>query len=285
MSDSFFTERVGILATMHQKEKAIAPLLEQELGIKVVVPPNLNTDIFGTFTREIKRQGTQLEAARLKAQKALSLTNETLAFASEGTFGPHPALSYLPCNREIVLLLDKTNNLEVVGQEFSTETNYNQQTIKTLEAAYNFADKIGFPQHGLIVNFNTSTKEEPEIIKGITTEKNLIEAVEKGLTKSPDGIQLETDMRAMYNPTRMKNIEKATRDLIKKLQQTCPNCGYPGFDITERNKGLPCSICNLPTALTRVEIYQCKHCNFSQEVLFPNGVEKADPSQCMYCNP
>ncbi|MGB5960254.1 MAG: DUF6671 family protein [Coleofasciculaceae cyanobacterium] len=281
MSDSFFVGRVGVIATMHQKEKAIAPLLEQKLGIKVTVPSNLNTDLFGTFTREIKRQGTQIEAARLKAEKALLITNETLAFASEGTFGPHPALAYLPCNREIVLLLDKVNNLEVIGQELSIETNYNHQIINTLEEAFSFAAKVGFPEHGLIVR---KDPEASEVVKGITTEKDLVEAVESAL-KSHNSIQLETDMRAMYNPTRMKNIEAATRDLIKKCQQLCPQCSYPGFDVAEYKKGLPCAICHLPTSLTLAEIYQCKHCNFRQEVLFPSSVETADPAKCMYCNP
>lgn len=282
MSNSFFANRIGVIATMHQKEQVIAPLLEQDLGIKAVVPSNFNTDSFGTFTREIKRQGTQIEAARLKAEKALQLTNETLAFASEGTFGPHPFLAYLPYNREIVLLLDKTNHLEIIGQTLSTETNYNHQIVKNLEAACDFASKVGFPEHGLIVRKDTSAQE---IIKGIKTEKDLIEAVESSLKQSPHGIQLETDMRAMYNPTRMKNIERATRDLIQKLQQLCPNCSYPGFDVVEYKKGLPCAICHLPTSLTLAEIYQCKNCDFRQEVLFPNNLEKADPSKCLYCNP
>ena len=282
MPNTFFADRIGVIATMHQKEKAIAPLLEQALGIKTVVPANFNTDTFGTFTREIKRPGTQIEAARLKAEKALHLTNETLAFASEGTFGPHPDLAYLPCNREIVLLLDKVNNLEIIGQELSTETNYSHKIINTLEDAFSFASKVGFPEHGLLVRKDTSAQK---IIKGITTEKDLVEAVEAALAKSSNGIQIETDMRAMYNPTRMKNIEKATRNLIKKLQQLCPNCSYPGFDVAQYKKGLPCAICHLPTALTLAEIYQCKNCNFRQEVLFPNSMEKADPAQCMYCNP
>lgn len=55
---------------MHQKEKVIAPLLEQELCIKVIVPQDFNTDIFGTFTRDVKRPGTQIATAKLKAEKA-----------------------------------------------------------------------------------------------------------------------------------------------------------------------------------------------------------------------
>ncbi len=286
MKNALFADRVGVLATMHQKERVIAPLLEQELGIKVVVPQGFDTDAFGTFTREIKRLGDQLEAARLKAEKALSITGESLAFASEGTFSPHPLIPYIPCNKEIVILLDKANNLEIVGQEFSTETNFNHQLVATLEEAYKFALKVGFPEHGLVVMSDSSTTEQSEIIKGITTKEQLFDAVTFGLTKSIIGkVHIETDMRALYNPTRMKNIEKATLDLLKKLNQLCPSCSWPGFEAVERKKGLPCALCNSPTQLTRSLIYQCKKCELTQEVLFPDGLEKADPSQCMYCNP
>lgn len=82
MQQKAFTNRVAVLATMHQKEKVIAPLLEQELGVKVIVPQDFNTDIFGTFTREVKRLGTQIAAARLKAEKALAVTGETLAIST-----------------------------------------------------------------------------------------------------------------------------------------------------------------------------------------------------------
>jgi hypothetical protein len=282
-NQQFFSNRVGILATMHQKEIVIAPLLEQ-LAIKVIVPPNLNTDIFGTFTREIERPGTQIEAARLKAEKALALTGETLAIASEGTFCPHPSLPYISSNREIVILLDKENNLEIIGEEFSLETNHNYQLIQNIEEAYNFATKVGFPEHGLIVISN-SPKDSVEIFKGIITDKQLEEAVNFALKNSSNKkVHIETDMRAMYNPTRMRNIEKATRNLLKKINNFCPSCGIPGFEITQRIKGLPCASCHTPTLLTLAVKYQCKKCGFSQEESFPDG-KYADPGQCMYCNP
>jgi len=264
----------------------MAPLLEQELGIKVVVPQNFNTDAFGTFTREIKRAGNQLEAARRKAKEALALTNQTLAFASEGTFAPHPVIPYISCNREIVVLIDTLNELEIVGQEFSTVTNFNHKTIKTVEEAFDFAQKVGFPEHGLVVMPDASSERKTEMIKGIVTEKQLTEAVELALSQSLNRqVHIETDMRALYNPTRMKAIEKATLDLIRKIKQVCPQCSCPGFDVTERKAGLPCGLCNFPTTLTLVAVYQCKKCDWMQEVLFPDGEENADPAQCNYCNP
>ena len=283
---ALFANRVGILATMHQKERVIAPLLQQHLGIKVVVPESFDTDVFGTFTREIKRTGDQLEAAILKAERALALTGETLALASEGTFGPHPHVSYLPCNREIVVLLDKSNDIKFVGQEFSLDTNYSHKQVKNFEEAYQFALKVGFPEHGLVVMVEPHSTKTSEIVKGITTKEQLFEAVTQALAQSCNGtVHVETDMRALYNPTRMRAIEKATHDLIKTINQLCPNCNWPGFEAIEQTKGLPCALCNFPTELTRAVTYYCKKCEFQQEVLFPNGLEKADPAQCMYCNP
>ncbi|MBD2500893.1 DUF6671 family protein [Anabaena azotica] len=281
-----FSDRLAVLATMHQKEKVIAPLLEQELGMKIIVPPDFNTDIFGTFTREIKRTGTQIEAAKLKAEKALEITGESLAIASEGSFAPHPLVPYIYSNREIVIFLDKVNNLEIIGEEFSTDTNFSHQVIKNLDEAYIFAQKVGFPEHGLVIWFEHSRKRSNEIIKGIIKESDLIEAVEFALQNSTDGkINIETDMRAMYNPTRMNNIAKATQNLLNKISSCCPQCHTPGWEITEKIQGLPCELCQMPTTLTLKVIYQCKKCSFRQEKLFPNGIEFANPAQCMYCNP
>ncbi|WP_066426665.1 DUF6671 family protein [Anabaena sp. 4-3] len=281
-----FRDRTAVIATMHQKERVISPLLSQELGLKVIVPQKFNTDVFGTFTREVKRPGTQIAAARLKAEKALEITGENLAIASEGSFAPHPLVPYIQSNREIVILLDKVNDIEIIGQEFSIETNFNHQVVSNLDEAYEFADKIGFPEHGLVVWCGESEHQDIEIIKGITTEQKLVEAVKFALEKSPDGkVKLETDMRAHYNPTRMKNIEKATRNLLNKISSCCPKCQTPGFDITERIQGLPCELCYTPTTLTHTVIYQCKKCNFREERQFPDGREFADPAHCMYCNP
>ena len=126
----------AVIATMHQKERVMAPVLEPELGVNILVHGELDTDTFGIFTREVKRLGTQIEAARHKAQKALESADETLAFASEGTFGSHPMMRYLPANREMVILLDRANNLELIGEFLSVETNYSHQLISSIETEH-----------------------------------------------------------------------------------------------------------------------------------------------------
>ncbi|MDY6899893.1 MAG: DUF6671 family protein [Cyanobacteriota bacterium] len=285
-SQTLFEDRIAVLATMHKKERVIAPLLEDELGIKVKVPENFNTDKFGSFTREIERQGSQIEAARLKAQQALLLTDESLAIASEGSFAPHPSLPCISCNREIVIFLDKKNDLEIIGEELSLLSNHSHLKVDNLQQAFDFAEKIGFPEHGLCVMLSDYPKSSEEIIKGITTEEALTEAINKGLSQSTTGkVHLETDMRAMYNPTRMKNIEKATLNLIEKVNCVCPSCSTPGFSIVQRIQGLPCEWCHTPTTLTRSAIYKCQKCGFRKEKLFPDGKQFADPGQCSYCNP
>jgi ribosomal protein S27AE len=284
--NQLLVSRTAVLATMHQKERVMAPILERELGVIISVPANFDTDTFGTFTREVKRLGTQIEAARLKAEKALEIAGETLAFASEGTFGPHPMMPYLPANREIVILLDRANNLELVGESLSVETNYSHQLVASIEEADDFAKKSGFPEHGLVVIVGGAGVGKGEIVKGMATEKQFFYAVTAGLIKSSTGkVHVETDMRAMYNPTRMKNIENATLDLVKKFKQLCPECGWPGFEIAERKIGLPCGLCYFPTQLVRSTIYLCKNCGYTKEELFPDGRETADPAQCQYCNP
>lgn len=284
MTADFLKERVAAIATMHGKERAIAPILAEKLAIRSIVPPNFNTDRFGTFTREIKRKGTQIETARLKAIAAIELTGETLAIASEGSFGPHPAIPFLPSNREVVLLYDRTTDLEVIGEAISTKTNYSHRRVSSVEEALEFAEKIGFPEHGLVAIVGDREKEE--IFKGINDSEQLAEIIETGLARSADKkVHLETDMRAHFNPLRLQAIEQATLDLIRKLGCSCPECNWPGFDVVECKAGLPCEWCNLPTALMLAEIHGCKKCGFKQEVLFPEGRKTANPGECHYCNP
>jgi predicted Zn-ribbon and HTH transcriptional regulator len=282
---SIYNNRVAILATMHNKEKVISPLLKEHLGINLIVRKGLNTDIFGTFTREIKRPDTQIITARLKAKKALEMYDEKIAIASEGSFAPHPLIPYIYANREIIIFLDQENDLEIIGEVFSMETNFNHQTISSLEEAEEFAQKVGFPEHGLVISFDNISTGKTEFIKGITSKENLINSVETAIKNTNGKFHIETDMRAMYNPTRMKNIAFATQDLINKINSLCPQCNTPGFMINQKIPGLPCELCHQPTSLIKAVIFQCQKCNFTQQQLFPNNQEFADPSLCEYCNP
>ena len=82
-----------------------------------------------------------------------------------------------------------------------------------------------------------------------------------------------------------KVIEETTEKLIAKIQSSCPNCSYPGFDIKEFKEGLPCEWCNRPTKSILSLLYHCNKCGFEKEEWFPKNKEKEDPQYCDYCNP
>jgi len=278
--------RIAIIATMHRKEQAIAPRLASAFGLQTRVPPHFDTDRFGTFTRDVQRPADQLATARLKAQAALDLTGETLAIASEGSFGPHPEIPFVPCDREIVLLLDREHNLEIVGQVISTDTNYRSQTIRSLDDALAFAQVVGFPEHGLVVMPSAAGAPATAIAKGITTESALAQAVEMAIAHSTTGTaHIETDMRAHYNPTRMAVIAEATEELVRAIGQRCPHCDGPGFVMVQHHPGLPCAWCNTPTLLPLSVTYRCQRCHFEKTTPRPDGPQTADPGDCPYCNP
>lgn len=277
---SVFDRRVAVLATMHRKEEIIAPLLEPALGIQVQVPVGIDTDRFGTFTRDIKRKGTQIEAARQKVRYALELTGESLAIASEGSFFPDPLLPFGVCDREIVLFYDRQQKLEAIGEVLSREVNHQGATVSTLAEAVEFAEKVGFPDQGLVVMSDAQTPEG--MVKGIRQRELLEDALNRILARQATAY-LETDLRAMHNPKRREAIALATQNLIEKLQQFCPQCQLPGFDVTDTRRGLRCGLCSLPTSLIQAYIYQCQGCGYREES--PVQVEVADPTYCSYCNP
>ncbi len=283
-NSNYFAQRSAILATKHGKEAVIAPLLDDAFGLIVTVPPAFDSDRFGTFTRDIDRPASQLETARLKALAALDGTDATIAIASEGTFAPHPSLPFLPCDRELVVLIDREHNLELVGETLSTATNFNHTTIATVDTAIAFAKKIGFPSHGLVLMPDPTAKTQPDLVKGICTWDELTAAATRFLA-TYGRAHLETDMRAMHNPTRMQVIRQATQDLIRKAQSQCPQCHTPGFAIATRTPGLPCELCGSPTQQVLSVQLVCDRCGFAQTQLFPAGVQTADPMVCDYCNP
>lgn len=277
-----FKDRKIVIATKHKKEQVLGSILERELGVKCIVSENIDTDKLGTFSGEIGRYDDPITTARTKCLMAIEATGCDLAIASEGTFGMHPEIFFLPANDELLFFLDKKNNLEIIARELSTETNHCAAELSSLEELLVFAEKAGFPSHGLILK--KGKNDFSEMIKGIVDKQQLINCFEKLIAKQ--GVaHVETDMRAMYNPTRMKVIEKAAHKLIKKINSLCSDCNTPGFGITNANQGLPCELCNCPTRSTLSYVYKCQKCSFVKEEKFPHGKMKEEATYCDVCNP
>jgi hypothetical protein len=123
-----------------------------------------------------------------------------------------------------------------------------------------------------------------KIHKNIVEESDLIHFLE-GLFKDSITVWIETDMRALHNPKRMRVIEEATENLIQNILNICPKCDTPGFQVDEVEAGLPCGLCSTPTRSTLAFIYKCKACNCSERKLNPYGKVKEDPMYCDMCNP
>lgn len=272
-----FAGRTLVLATMHGKETVMAPLLEAGLGVHVVVAEGLNTDAFGTFSGEISRQGTPLDAARRKIKAALDATGQTLGIASEGSFGPHPALPFFYADAELVLLVDRETGREWTGEAVSTDTNFGASDVRTWEEIEEFAHRARFPDHGLILK-----GENGALVKGLRDWETLRREGTR-LLEARQPLTVETDMRAMHNPLRRAVIAEATRNLAVKLQTPCPACAAPGFALAERVPGLPCEHCGFPSRLPRAEVWACAACGHREER--PVAEAYADPRYCDLCNP
>jgi hypothetical protein len=277
-----FAGRKLLIATKHEKEKVIAPILERELGVKCFVSDIFDTDTLGTFTGEVARLDDPVTTVRNKCRMAMELNDCDLAVASEGSFVPHPFMFFVHADDEMLLLLDQKNNLEIMVRELATETNFNGREIKTAQELADFAAAANFPAHGLIAR--KAKDDTTEIIKGITDWQKLSE-VFAYFTGKYNSLFVETDMRAMFNPTRMKVIETATHKLVDKIKSICPQCNTPGFGITDRKEGLPCSLCGFPTQSTLCYLYTCQHCGFLKDEMYPNHKTAEDPGCCALCNP
>lgn len=277
-----FKGRKLVIATMHGKEKVIAPILEKILSVNCFVPSNIDTDSLGTFSGEIDRKETVLKTLRQKCLLAMEMTNCDLGIASEGSFGAHPSIFFAQADDEVLLLIDKKNDLEILAREISMETNFNGKAIENEQELLEFASLVKFPSHAIILK--PAEKEFSKIIKGITNKTHLLNSYQD-LILDFGKAYAETDMRAHFNPTRMKVIELATHKLVKNILSICPKCKTPGFSVTEIKSGLPCEWCNSPTRSTLSFLYSCKKCNYIKEEFYPHKKTKEDPMYCDFCNP
>jgi hypothetical protein len=277
-----FQNRKLLIATKHQKERVISPILESEIGVTCFVDETFDTDILGTFTGEVERELDPISTVREKCLRAMKMNNCDLGIASEGSFGSHPSMFFVSADDELLIFIDTLNSIEVIARELSTSTNFDGKQIQTPKELFEFDEQIGFPTHGLILR--KSKDENIDIHKGIIDIETLKKSFEDIYSKY-NSVYVETDMRAMFNPTRMSVIEKATQKLVQKIKSTCPQCQMPGFGITDAKKGLKCSLCGSPTNSILSYIHICQHCQFTKEEMFPHNKTTEDPTYCDYCNP
>jgi hypothetical protein len=140
-----------LLASRHGKERAMARPFRQGLGLELVVADQIDTDDFGTFTGERPRPADAAATCRLKAEAALDATGASLGLASEGSFGPHPAIPFLPLAIEWMTFVDRRRDLVISERLEGAPTNFSHSLIAAGADPGSWLERIGFPAHGVIV--------------------------------------------------------------------------------------------------------------------------------------
>jgi hypothetical protein len=284
--EPFFSGKSCVFVTMHEKDTVVVPILQEVQGIKIQTASHFNTDSLGTFSGEIERQKDPLQTAVDKANLAHQVASADYALASEGSFGPHPSMFFIPADQEWLVLKDLKSDQYWAVHHISTNTNFNSIQPKNWDEVVGFLDKVQFPSHGIIAKvLDKVTSSINLILKDIENKSKLRELYQNYAFNEQYSFVLETDMRAHRNPTRMKVIAEAAEKLKSKLNSLCPSCNFPGFDTVEVELGLPCAWCKSPTRLIYRSLLKCQSCNFSEWKLYPQGVSEADPGTCDHCNP
>lgn len=281
LSPDYRGERVALL-TRHGKQDLLRAVLEPALGCRIEHTDAFDTDRLGTFTREIAREGTQVDAAVRKARIAMSITGARVAVASEGTFGAGPYGSLLPWNVECVVWIDEARELQVSGWAQGPATSL-QRELRTLDELDRFAQDVGFPSQRLVLR--PLGADHPEVIKGLGDREALQAAFARCEARAGGGaVWVETDLRAHCNPTRQALIRAAAEDLARRLRSACPACAAPGYGVDGRQPGRPCCECGAPTREPLAERWRCVRCGHGEERPLA-GSGCADPARCDLCNP
>lgn len=284
-----YTGRLIAMASLHGKQRILARPLWCGLGLRLCHASCVDTDRFGSFSGEQNRSDDAPTTCQRKAEAALEALGLELGIASEGSFGPHPALPMLPVGQEWMTFVDRRDGLVIREQLLSQATNYSACSGRDPEAIAAWLRQVGFPRHGLMVRPLQPAGDAAVagwLAKGIHDPLQLASLMAQAARRSPLGLaSLETDMRAHCNPTRRIALRRLAFRLVRRVASACPSCQAPGWGLVETIPGLPCAACGLATALVRQEVMGCSVCSHRVRRPRRDGRETADPRHCDYCNP
>jgi hypothetical protein len=259
------------LVTKHQKALWISPCLAP-LGYDVYESNLFDTDSLGTFSGEIERALSPMDAALTKAKKACELTGTDWGLGSEGSFGGGPAPGMINWNDELLCLYQASTGMTIHAHA-AGPTSVQELTID---------GKVPLKQQLLrLPDQLWILRSDKSIEKGLSADQ-LLNTL-KQLDYPTQKIKIVPDLRAMNCPQRQNMIVKAAKDLARRLSETCPACQEFNFVVKEKQSGLPCTLCTLPTEQAKSWTRICDNCGHRHdEVAEQKG---ADPARCQFCNP
>lgn len=274
-------DRIG-LATIHAKERAIAPPFRRLLDARVVVAPDLDTDALGTFSGEVPRPDALVETSLLKAELVFRTMDVDCAVASEGSYGPIDRLPLNAGGLEIMAFVDRKRGIRMVETLTTHRTNWRLMTFEAGDPSVARAVKsLGFPDYGVFV---IRGSVGGHAVKDLKTLEEVVAAVDREARLSEDGKAiLVADMRAHRNPTRMKVLRALAWKLARRLSTLCPRCGAPGFGHLLSRRGLPCENCGEPTHWIDFEIDGCACCGHAVARPRKDGRATAPRRSCVAC--
>ncbi len=275
-----YQNRSILLASKHEKEKAIAAPFMARLSCTLRVH-DFDTDQFGTFTGEIARTQSPYETCLLKAKVAAQHFNYAFSMASEGSFGLHPSLPFVPSAHELMVFIDREHDWIIAEQLVSQKTNYAMLTMNQNSEISAFLKQVQFPSHALIIQVSSNNRV---VAKGIKDLDALMHYLALGF-KTEKELLLVTDMRAMMNPTRMEVIGELADKLALRINSLCAQCTSPGFGFKATRGTLPCADCGSSTSFYEQEVWGCITCDHQEYKMRKDGLLKADPTFCNECNP
>ncbi len=280
-----FAGRIVGVATMHGKERVIGPALMKALPIAGChAIPEVDTDRFGAFSGEVRRTLDPRATAIAKAKHGADVPGMELVIASEGSFGPYPPAPFISCNEEFLVLYDARDGSVFEHKHLSLEAVFGGAACSTLADVTAFAQRMGFPEHALVLRSTEHWRADTVQVKGIHQHEELLRTANT-LLAAHGTVWVETDMRAMCNPTRMKMIGATAERFAAELIRTCPRCSHFYFRITSAVPGLPCGLCGSPTESVRSFVRHCRHCDFTTEEPRTDGKQVEGPQFCGHCNP
>jgi hypothetical protein len=271
-------------ATNHQKSSAALEPFLRILNSRIQ-EITINSDSLGTFSGDVARPGSMLDALRGKVKLARSISDERFILVSEGSFSTTGGFGVLAQGIEILLLHDAVSGAEVLEQYISWDTNYNTATLSTYEDLTRFLPHISFGSHALVL-YAHGLPPGAVLHKGIFDEREAARAFAECQKASPQGTVIAmSDMRAHCNPTRMRAITACCELLAGRLATACPQCGSGGFGLTATIPGLPCEWCGTQTQRARAETHSCVVCHAQVEKPRSDGKTQINPAECPVCNP
>lgn len=277
--NSLFSGRQLAITSLHKKEEIIAPIMQKYLGLEPVPVVSIDTNKFGSFEQVNSREKSPEDTIVAKCLSGMNLHQLSCGIATEASFFPDPNFPLRTIHEELIVFIDAEHDIRIIEALVSLDTICFSQQVHSKMKLYELLKQIDFPNQAVFLSWESFIKQAQKTHCSSWKE---VEMVLKKFASDAIDLQVTSDQRACYNPTRMAVIESVTHQLAERLLRLCPHCSFPGFGKVGTKKGVPCSHCGIPSPFVMHEVLACDKCKHTEYQLIRSAI---DPAYCNYCNP